>query len=115
MFYILFIIVFNKHITNRSKRTRKQRAPFNSALYSHGINVFESKLIEKELERLTTIHENGGGFGDPDAKAEHERKIDLLKHKQLHAVSKNNNRIAIFNIIIAIINIGILIYQVFYV
>ena len=34
--------------------------------------------IEKELEDLISIHENGGGFGDPDAKAEHERKIQYL-------------------------------------
>jgi len=76
--------------------------------------VFKSGAIEKELEELVSIYENGGGFGDPDAKAEHERKMDLLKHIQIQTVNKNNNRIAIFNIVIAIVNVSILIYQVFY-
>ena len=77
--------------------------------------MFKSTAIEKKLNKLVSFHENGGGFGDPDAKAEHERKIDLLKHKQIQEVSKSNNRIAIFNIIIAIVNVVILVYQVFYV
>ncbi len=72
------------------------------------------KSIDEQLEELISFHDNGGGFGDEDAKSEHERKIQLLMHKQLHAVSKKNNYIAIFNILIAIINVGILVYQVFY-
>ena len=76
--------------------------------------MFNSQKIESELAELVSIHENGGGFGDPDAKAEHERKIDLLKHKQIQEVSKSNNRIAAFNIVIAIVNVAIFIYQVFY-
>lgn len=76
--------------------------------------MFKSKEIERELDELISFHENGGGFGDPDAKAEYERKIDLLKHKQIQEVRKGNHRIAIFNIIIAVINVAILIYQVFY-
>ena len=77
--------------------------------------MFQSRRIEKELEELVSIHEDGGGFGDPDAKAEHKRKIELLKHKQIQEVSKSNNRIALFNIVIAVINVAILVYQVFYV
>ncbi len=74
----------------------------------------KSKSFEQELEELVSIHENGGGFGDPDAKAEHERKIQLLMHKQLQAVNKRNSNMVIANVIIAIINVGILIYQVFF-
>lgn len=72
-----------------------------------------SKQIEKDLHKLISIHDNGGGFGDPDAKEDHQRKIDLLKHQQILKVSKSNNRIAICNVIIAIINIIILLYQLF--
>ena len=72
------------------------------------------KEIEKKLDDLVTIHENGGGFGDSDAKEEHERKIQLLKHKQLLLISQKNNTIAVLNIIGVFLNIGILIYQVFF-
>ncbi|WJV64997.1 hypothetical protein PCO86_11635 [Pectobacteriaceae bacterium CE70] len=53
------------------------------------------KAIEKELEKLTTYHEQGGGFGDPDAQKEHELKIELLKHQQKLIESKKSNYIAI--------------------
>lgn len=72
------------------------------------------KDIEKELKELVSVHENGGGFGDPDAKAEHERKIQHLMHKQLELTNKRNSHIALANVAIAILNIGILIYQVFF-
>ena len=74
----------------------------------------KSNTIEQELEELVSFHENGGGFGDPDAKYEHERKIQLLMHKQLQAVNKRNSNMAIANVLIAIVNVGILVYQVFF-
>ncbi len=49
------------------------------------------KNIEQEIEELVSIHENGGGFGAPDAKTEHERKIQFLMHKQIQAVNKRNS------------------------
>ncbi|WP_299948577.1 hypothetical protein [uncultured Microbulbifer sp.] len=76
--------------------------------------MFNSRKTESELEELVSIHEKGGGFGDPDAIAEHGRKIDFLKHKQIQEIRKSNNRMAVFNIVIAIINVAILIFQVFY-
>lgn len=74
----------------------------------------KKKDIEQELDHLVSIYENGGGFGDPDAKAEHERKIQLLMHKQIQSVSKRNNQITIANIVIAALNVGVLIYQVLF-
>jgi len=76
--------------------------------------VGKQNSIEQELEELISIHDNGGGFGDSDAKAEHERKIQFLMHKQMQAVNKNNQYMAIANVVIAIANVSILIYQVFY-
>ncbi len=74
----------------------------------------KQKNIEKELEKFVSIYENGGGFGDPEAKAEHERKFQLLMHKQLTAVNNRNSNITIINVLIAFVNIGVLIYQVFF-
>ncbi|MBT6046127.1 MAG: hypothetical protein HOG49_04820 [Candidatus Scalindua sp.] len=72
------------------------------------------KNIEKELEKFVSVYESGGGFGDPEAKAEHERKFQLLMHKQLTVVNNRNSNITIINVLIAFVNIGILIYQVFF-
>jgi hypothetical protein len=74
----------------------------------------ETDELSKELEQLVNLEGNGGGFGDPSAEKQHERKIDLLKHKQLLAVEKSNSRMEKINVIIAILNIGVLIYQVFF-
>ncbi len=70
--------------------------------------------IDNELDRLMTFQENGGGYGDPEAKEADERKIQILMHRQMQKVSNQNNKIAILNVVIAIINIGILIFQLFF-
>ena len=76
--------------------------------------MFNSRKIEIELEELVAIHENGGGFGDPEAKEEHERKIELLKHRAIQQVSKRSNRIAILALVTIVINAAIFTYQVFW-
>ncbi len=72
----------------------------------------KNKSIEKELEELTTIYERGGGLGAPEAERELERRIDFLKHKQIQVISKSNIRIAILNVLLVAINVGVLVYQV---
>ena len=70
--------------------------------------------IDKQLDELVSINESGGGFGCPEAAAEHGRKIQLLMHRQMQQVNKSNSYMSVANVVIAIINVGILIYQVFY-
>lgn len=53
--------------------------------------------LEKELETLVHYVENGGGFGDKDAKDQHNRKIDLLKFK---ITRRDNIRIAVVSALI---------------
>ena len=74
----------------------------------------KDKLIDQELDELTSIYERGGGFGSPEGERELERRIDLLKHRQIQAISKKNSRIAILNVLLVAINIGILLFQVFF-
>ena len=74
----------------------------------------KNKSIDEQLEELTSIYERGGGFGSPGAERELERKIDLLKHKQIQAVNKRNSHIAVLNVVILVINLGVFIYQVFF-
>ncbi|ECW1624113.1 hypothetical protein ABNJ53_000763 [Salmonella enterica] len=69
------------------------------------------KAIEKELEKLTTYHERGGGFGDPYVEKEHELKIELLKHQQKLIESKKSNYIAIASLIIAILSLIISLFN----
>ncbi len=38
--------------------------------------------IDKELDNLIPLNESGNGFGCPEAAAEHDRKIQLLMHRQ---------------------------------
>ncbi len=78
------------------------------------LSLVKRKKIEQELEELVSVYKDGGGFGDPDAKAEHERKFQLLMHKQILTVKKRNSQMALANVAIMVVNIGILIYQVFF-
>lgn len=75
--------------------------------------VSKNKSINEQLEELTTVFERGAGMA-PEAERELERRIDFLKHQQIQAVSKRNSRVAVFNAFLTALNIGILIYQVFF-
>ncbi len=71
------------------------------------------KSIEQKLEKLILVGEDGSGFGDPDAEKAHDRKIQLLMHKQIQEINKKNNLVSIISVIVAIVSVSILIYQEF--
>ena len=71
------------------------------------------KNLEEQLEELVNFEESGNGFGSPEAKEAHDRKIDLLKHKQLLKIEKSNHRMTLINTFVALINVSVFIYQVF--
>ena len=52
--------------------------------------------LAKELDALV-IGMRGGGFGDPDALAQHQREIDLLKFK---IARRDNMRVAVISTLI---------------
>ena len=63
----------------------------------------KNKSIDEELAELTTVFERGYGMA-PEAERELQRKIDLLKHRQIQAVSKRNSQVAIFNALLTVLN-----------
>jgi hypothetical protein len=45
--------------------------------------------IDKELDHLISLTENGGGFGDPDAEKAQDRKIQFLLSPREQEISRN--------------------------
>ncbi len=54
------------------------------------------------------------GYGDPEARLQDERKFQLLMHKQIEKHERTNVIISIVNLIFALINIMLLVYQLFF-
>ena len=74
----------------------------------------KNKSIDEELDELSTIYQRGGGIGEPGLEQEIGRRLDVLKHKQIQAATKANNRIALLNLLLTAVNIGVLVYQIFF-
>ena len=74
----------------------------------------KDKSIDEELDELSTIYQRGGGIGEPGLEQEIGRRLDVLKHKQIQAATKANNRIALLNLLLTAVNIGVLVYQIFF-
>ncbi len=53
-----------------------------------GRNIDE---IDQEIEHLMSLTENGGGFGDPDAKEAYDRKIQVLLSLRQQEIIKNKS------------------------
>jgi hypothetical protein len=47
--------------------------------------------IDQEIDHLMSLTENGGGFGDPDAKEAYDRKIQVLLSLRQQEIIKNNS------------------------
>jgi hypothetical protein len=71
----------------------------------------KKKKIDKKFDELFG---DGVGYGDPDAKWQAERKFQLLMHKQMEKHERTNTIISYVNLIFALINILLIIYQVFF-
>ena len=67
--------------------------------------------INKKLEDLTR---DGIGYGNPEARLQDERKFQLLMHRQIEEHEKTNTVISYVNLIFALINIMLLVYQLFF-
>lgn len=74
----------------------------------------KAKDLDAELDKLTSFYESGSGYGSPEGELEHQRKFQLLMHRQNLQVKKFNSRLTAANIILTLANISILIYQVFF-
>ena len=73
-----------------------------------------SKDIDAELDKLATLYETGGGYGAPEGELEHQRKFELLLHRQNLRVKRFNTWITVVNVTLTALNVGILVYQVFF-
>jgi len=74
----------------------------------------KSKDLDSELNKLATFYESGAGYGSPEGELEHQRKFQLLMHRQNLKVKQFNSKLTFANIFLTSVNIGILIYQVFF-
>ena len=64
--------------------------------------------LEDQLDALVKSIGYGSGFGDPDAKEQHEREIDLLKFK---ITRRDNLKLAVVSALIgAVVAAGITLF-----
>lgn len=70
--------------------------------------------LDAELDKLASFYESGSGYGSPEGEIEHQRKFQLLMHRQNLRVKRFNSKVTAFNVVLTAVNIGILIYQVFF-
>ncbi|MFA5880113.1 MAG: hypothetical protein WC860_08085 [Candidatus Margulisiibacteriota bacterium] len=64
-------------------------------------------------EKLEEFVRDGMGYGDPEARLQDERMFQLLMHRQIEKHEKMNTVISFVNLIFALTNIILLVYQIF--
>jgi hypothetical protein len=74
------------------------------------------KDIDNELDEIIYASERGVGFGGGvDQEREMNKRIQVLMHRQNLEIKKKDTYIAVFNVVLAFINIALVVYQVFFV
>ncbi|MEL7196922.1 MAG: hypothetical protein AAGL10_01275 [Pseudomonadota bacterium] len=61
--------------------------------------------LEKKLDDLVSMTGNGAGFGDPDAREQHDREIELLKFK---IERRDNMKVAVTSALIGAVVAGVI-------
>jgi hypothetical protein len=74
----------------------------------------KSKDLDAELNKLVSFYESGAGYGSPEGELEHQRKFQLLMHRQNLRVKQFNSKLTLANIVLTVVNISIIVYQVFF-
>jgi len=74
----------------------------------------KAKDLDAELDKLASFYESGAGYGSPEGELEHQRKFQLLMHRQNIRVKRFNSWLTFANIVLTLANVSILIYQVFF-
>ncbi len=69
--------------------------------------------IEKEIEKMLNVGNDGSGFGDPDAEKAHNRKLQYLINEKTSLLNKKHTLIEWITVVIAILGLGLGIYQEF--
>lgn len=70
--------------------------------------------IEKEIEKMINVGNDGSGFGDPDAEKEHNRKLQYLMNEKMSLSNKKHTVIEWITVVIAILGLSLGIYQEFF-
>ena len=73
-----------------------------------------SKDLDTELNKLATVYESGSGYGSPEGELEHQRKFQLLMHRQNLRLKSLNTKLTLANIILTLANVAIFTYQIFF-
>jgi len=70
--------------------------------------------IEKEIEKMINVGNDGSGFGDPDAEKAHNRRLQYLMNEKISLSNKKHTVIEWITVLIAILGLGLGIYQEFF-
>ena len=74
------------------------------------------KSIDEEIDEIVYASDRGAGFGGGiEQEREQDKRVQVLMHRQNLSVKKKDTYIAAFNVVLAFVNIGLLVYQVFFV
>jgi hypothetical protein len=71
---------------------------------------------DKELNEIIYASNNGVGYGGGhDQEIEINRRVQVLMHRQNLEVKRKDTYIAAFNVFLAVVNISLVIYQLFFI
>jgi hypothetical protein len=67
---------------------------------------------KKEIEELLNRVADGTGYGDPDARLNDDRRLQVLLAKEQSKIGTRLNWLTFFLVIVGLLNVAVLVFQV---
>ncbi len=68
-------------------------------------------MSQKELQELLERVAEGNGYGDPDARLNDDRKLQVLLAQEQQKIGARLNRLTFFLVIVGFLNVLLLVFQ----
>lgn len=74
------------------------------------------KELDEEINNIIYASERGAGFGGGTGQEEElDRRVQALQRRQGLVIEKRNSWLTLVNVVVAILNLALLAYQVFFI
>jgi hypothetical protein len=67
---------------------------------------------QTELQQLLDACADGSGYGDPDARLNDDRKVQVLLAREQFKIGERLNRLTLLLVVVGLLNVAVLAFQI---
>jgi hypothetical protein len=91
---------------------RHKQSALDACLYRYCERDMARKQTQKEIQQLLDRSADGSGYGDPDARLNDDRKIQILLAREQFKIGNRLNWLTFVLVVVGLLNVVVLAFQI---